>query len=39
MIISHTGHIVGDVVLCKPERNGFRTGQVQIRRPNIGKAP
>ena len=30
------GHIAGDVVFCKPERNAFRTGQVKSRRPNTG---
>ena len=39
MIIHHLGHIDGDVVLCKLERNAFRIGQVQIRKPNVGKAP
>lgn len=33
------GHAVGDVVLCKLDRNAFRTGQVHISRPAIGKAP
>ena len=27
------------LVFCNPKRNAFRTGQVQSRRPDIGKVP